>query len=40
MEPQAREDSIRNQRRLLLAARDAVADTGPSVSVREIAERL
>src|SRR5262245_40625622 len=39
MEQQAREDSIRNQRRLLLAARDAVADAGPGVGVREIADR-
>jgi AcrR family transcriptional regulator len=34
----AREDAIRNQRRLLLAARDAVAAAGPGVSVREIAD--
>jgi AcrR family transcriptional regulator len=34
-----REDAIRNQRRLLLAARDAVAEHGPGVSVRAIADR-
>jgi AcrR family transcriptional regulator len=35
----ARGDAIRNQRRLLLAARDAVAADGPGVNVREIADR-
>ena len=39
MDQPAREDAIRNQRRLLLAARDAVAAQGPGVSVREIANR-
>ena len=39
MLPQAREDAVRNQRRLLLAARDAVAEEGPGVSVRAIADR-
>jgi AcrR family transcriptional regulator len=35
----AREDAALNRRRLLLAARDAVADDGPGVSVRVIADR-
>jgi AcrR family transcriptional regulator len=39
MDQPAREDAIRNQRRLLLAARDAVAEDGPAVSVRAIADR-
>jgi AcrR family transcriptional regulator len=39
MDQPAREDAIRNQRRLLLAARDAVAEDGPGVGVREIADR-
>jgi AcrR family transcriptional regulator len=39
MDRPAREDAIRNQRQLLLAARDAVAEDGPGVSVREIADR-
>jgi AcrR family transcriptional regulator len=39
MDQPAREDAIRNQRRLLLAARDAVAEEGPGVSVRAIADR-
>lgn len=39
MEQPAREDAIRNQQRLLLAARDAVAEDGPGVAVREIADR-
>ena len=36
---QAREDALQNQRRLLLAARDAVAEAGLGVSVRGIADR-
>lgn len=39
MVQQAREDAVRNRRRLLLAARDAVAEDGPGVSVRAIADR-
>jgi AcrR family transcriptional regulator len=39
MDQPAREDAIRNQRRLLLAARDAVAEDGLGVTVREIADR-
>ena len=39
MDQLTREDAIRNQRRLLLAARDAVAEHGPGVTVREIADR-